>query len=198
MASSSPPKVRLAAGRRKIQVAKSQLKMDDADYRQLLKRAAGVTSSTKIINLAQVDQVINEFRRLGFVDRPAARHGRVPNTLEREPQMQKIEALLADMGLSWGYAEAIARQQNPVGAGQRIERLEWVTDKGLTAVIAALEVEQKKRARLEGIDAALKRIGKTRTDVSAMLAKAGITDKWERNLKRLSFVSNALLVWWPK
>lgn len=48
-----------------IQVAKSRLGLDDDAYRALLSRAAGVTSSRELDG-AGFDRVMDEFRRLGF------------------------------------------------------------------------------------------------------------------------------------
>ena len=57
---------------RLIQTARNQLNMVDADYRALLLRAAGVSSS-KAITLSQFDPVMAEFRRLGFMQKPPKR-----------------------------------------------------------------------------------------------------------------------------
>jgi len=68
--------------------------LDDADYRALLQRCAGVASSTQITSLARANAVLAEFRRLG-----------IGNTAPRKalsPQQKKIWSLwqqLADAGL---------------------------------------------------------------------------------------------------
>lgn len=48
-----------------VRVARSRLKMDEASYRALLLRIAGVSSSTEL-DATGFDQVMAEFRRLGF------------------------------------------------------------------------------------------------------------------------------------
>ncbi len=48
-----------------IHVAKAQLRMQEADYRALLMRAAGATSSTQL-NGAGFERVMAEFERMGF------------------------------------------------------------------------------------------------------------------------------------
>lgn len=70
------PRSRRAAGLapdklRLIQVAKRQLGMEDADYRVLLARAAGVTSSRELTE-AGFRQVMDAFARLGFTSTSAA------------------------------------------------------------------------------------------------------------------------------
>lgn len=47
--------------------------LDDADYRAILQRCAGVTSSTQIRSLFKADAVLDEFRRLGIGSPPARR-----------------------------------------------------------------------------------------------------------------------------
>jgi len=68
--------------------------LDDADYRALLQRCAGVASSTQITSLARANAVLAEFRRLG-IGNPAPRKA-------LSPQQKKIWSLwqqLADAGL---------------------------------------------------------------------------------------------------
>lgn len=192
---------RLKAMRRAVHASCRQLDMDEETRRSMLFNVTGKRSTTEL-TLADCDKVLDHLREKG-APRPVKKktvgaYPGAPANLGREPMLQKIEAQLADMKLPWSYAVAIAKRQTPVTVGVCIERLEWVPEKGLAAVIAALDVEQKKRARLEDVDVALKRLGKTRADVSAMLAKAGDSGKWERNLKKLVFVGNALPVWWPE
>ena len=137
---------RLKAKCRAIHVARRQLDLDDASYRALLQRAAGVTSSSDLGTLAKADAVLDALSKLGFAHKPKLKPGKRPGTpanLEREPLLQKIEALLADMELSWAYAEAIAKRQTKQAGG--IERLAWVPDTALAGVIAALHNEKKKR-----------------------------------------------------
>lgn len=135
---------RLSQGIIKIHVAKKQLAMNDDDYRAMLQRTAGVASSKQIKSFAKLDAVIDELRRLGFVDKPKGK----PNNIDREPLLQKIEALLADMGKPWRYAQSIAERQTPAIVGAKIERLEWVPDAGLKGVIAALSRQHKKELNI--------------------------------------------------
>lgn len=68
--------------------------LDDVSYREILQRAAGVTSSTQIRSVAKAEAVIDEFRRLGI--------GTPPPRNPLTPQQKKIWSLwqsLADKGL---------------------------------------------------------------------------------------------------
>ena len=159
-----------------IHIAKSQLGLSDDEYRALLARVAGVTSAKQLTN-RNVGAVINELQRLGWKPAAAKRAGRKPNTLSKETMLTKIEAQLADMGLSWQYAEAIAQRQSG------IQKMEWVRDyKALSAVIAALEVEQHKRMLSAALDRELLRTGMTRKDLAQRYT---LPVRWERNVKVL-------------
>jgi len=56
---------RLKKKRQAIHVQRRKLNMDDADYRALLKRAAGVTSSADLMTQEKADAVLDEMKRLG-------------------------------------------------------------------------------------------------------------------------------------
>lgn len=71
-----------------IHAAKRQLGLGDGEYRLLLRRVTGKGSSAEL-DLAQLDAVIDELRRLGFGVRPR----RKLNGLQR-----KIVALWAELG----------------------------------------------------------------------------------------------------
>lgn len=68
--------------------------LDDASYRDILQRCAGVGSSTQIRSVAKAEAVLDEFRRLGI--------GTPPPRKPLTPQQKKIWSLwqqLADKGL---------------------------------------------------------------------------------------------------
>lgn len=60
-----------AACIKQVQIARKRLDMSDAEYRALLRRAAGVSSSTELTP-AGFALVMDEFARLGFIS--TARH----------------------------------------------------------------------------------------------------------------------------
>lgn len=151
-----------------IHVARRQLDLDDATYRALLVRAAGVTSSRDLKTVKDCDAVLDELSRLGFKHRKPTRAAGAPATLGREPMLQKIEALLADMQLPWAYADTIAEHVTGGKAGG-VKRLAWVREaKHLTAIIAALHKEKVKRLK-----AASNALG-------VRLAELGLTPEWAR------------------
>lgn len=86
-----------------IHKAKRDLHMDDTDYRSLLLRTTGVTSS-KAITISRFDAVMTEFRRLGFVAAPAKRKPKVAaGTAEDRPTARQWK-LLEDRARRVGYA----------------------------------------------------------------------------------------------
>ena len=169
-----PSTDRLKKKRVAIHVARRQLDLDDATYRALLRRAAGVSSSAEITTFTKADAVLDELSRIGFQHKPRASAGRsvghhtgAPATLEREPSLQKIEALLADMELPWGYAEAIAENITGGKKPTAIKRLEGVRDgRHLRGIIAALSAEKSKRLRA------------ARDDLGVRIASLGLTPEW--------------------
>ena len=152
-----------------IHVARRQLDLDDATYRALLVRAAGVTSSRDLKSLKDCDAVLDELSRLGFKHRRPNRAAGAPATLGREPMLQKIEALLADMQLPWAYADTIGEHVTGGKAGG-VKRLAWVREtKHLTAIIAALHREKIKRLRVAS------------EALGVRLAERGLTPEWARS-----------------
>ena len=163
---------RLKAKCRAIHVARRQLDLDDASYRALLMRAAGVKSSTEL-TLVKADAVLDALSRIGFAHKPKVTPGRrngAPATLESEPYLQKIEALLADMELPWGYAEKIAVNITGGKKPDAIKRLAWVRQqKHLVGIVAALHAEKKKRLT-KALDA-----------LGGAIAQRGLQPQWAKD-----------------
>lgn len=127
----------------KIHVAKKQLGLDEDTYRDLLHAAAGVRSASKL-DPAGVARVLERFRALGWQDKPSSRHGRRPNPPEsRSKQISKIEALLADAGRPWAYADGIAKRVCKVDA------VAFCDSQQLQKIIAALVYDQERRSAPE-------------------------------------------------
>lgn len=95
----------LKRAKRRIQVGRSVLGMDDAIYRQMLANlCAGKTSSTTLTYM-ECEKVLAHMKRLGFKpqrkatsaasDKPAAQ--RVPSIGARDPQLSKLIAMWAEL-----------------------------------------------------------------------------------------------------
>ncbi|TAM72342.1 regulatory protein GemA [bacterium] len=176
-----------------IHVARQQLGMDEDAYRDMLERVSAscgdaVRSAAQLTD-RQRQAVLDELRRKGaqIKGRPGQYPGKPHNfNSSAMPEMiTKIEAQLADMKLSWAYADAIAKRQCGVA------KVAWVRkEEQLKGIIAALDVEQSKRASNAYIDESVKRLGigeKQFTELTAKLPK-----NWRRQLRCLRLVCDHL------
>jgi phage gp16-like protein len=79
--------------RRKVQVARKQLGLAEDDYRAILMRVTGFDSSTKC-GPSHLDELLREFKRLGWKPTTTAANGRKP--LSAKAQIRMIHAVFAD------------------------------------------------------------------------------------------------------
>lgn len=121
----------------KIHIAKNELGLDEATYRDVLMRVTG-KDSCGLMNGDELALVCNEFKRLGFVPKQA--NSKKPTTtLDRVALLGKVEAILADMGLPWSYANATTKQMFGV------DMVHWLDAQRLYKVVQALAVYQKRQ-----------------------------------------------------
>ncbi|TAN50873.1 MAG: DUF1018 domain-containing protein [Methylococcaceae bacterium] len=132
----------------KIHIAKTQVGMADTDYRALLRRVAQVDSSKKL-NDAGIDKVLAEMARLGFqATRPARAGRKASGSEDKQPLLDKIDAMLAEAGLSSRYADGIATQMfSPRGIdGKKPPVIHRTCDaRQLRAIVTALDKQAKKK-----------------------------------------------------
>jgi phage gp16-like protein len=123
-----------------IHVAKSQLMMTDEEYRAVL-RSVGVSTS-KDLTYPQYEKLLCRFRADGFILTAKKHSGRKDTkaSWDKEPMLKKIGALLAAMGLSWKYADSIAKHMF------KVDLVSWCAPEQLHSVIAALEYKRRKVA----------------------------------------------------
>lgn len=119
-----------------IHIAKSDLGLDDDTYRALLQDVAGVDSAAKL-NAKQRAAVLERFETKGWKNKKHKGKPRfVPD--DKAPLISKIGALLADMKLTWSYADGIAKQM------YKVERVGWCHENQLRGIITALVKNQEK------------------------------------------------------
>lgn len=118
-----------------IHIGKKALGLPDDAYRALLSEQFGVISSAALSD-GQCTMLIAEFERRGW------RRGRsrVEARGKDSPGLRKARALLADAGRNAEYGDALAKRI------AQVDRLEWCSDDQLRRVIAALEIDAKRRA----------------------------------------------------
>jgi len=126
----------------KIHIAKAQLGMDDETYRAFLQRVAGVQSS-KQLTPKQLGRVLFELEKLGFKPTSSKKAGRARPRLpeSRQKILAKIEALLAEAGRPFSYADGMAQQMF------KRKRLEWLNDIELYKLMQALIIDANRRKR---------------------------------------------------
>jgi phage gp16-like protein len=142
--------------------------MSEDDYRAVL-ASVGVASSSEL-NHVQLDEVMKRFEAGGFrrsegkgqkekgkSEKPRAARRKAADP--KAPLMRKIGAILADTGLTWEYADGIAR--NMFG----VERVGWCDLEQLWKVAAALSIYQK-RKRKRGAKEGEKHVGSNERGIS--------------------------------
>ena len=127
------PKIKL------IKTAVRQLDMAEADYRALLQRTAGVTSS-KAVTLEAFDAVMAEFHRLGFQYKPSKRvpRGASAGTAPNRPtpaQLRLMEIRAKEVGYA-GLDDP--RFINWMKARGHVEHPRFLDATGARRVIGAL------------------------------------------------------------
>lgn len=140
-----------------IHIAQAQLGLDDDVYRDMLFTIARVRSAADL-DYAGRKAVLAHLRSRGFRAFPHPRpspggRGRYPGRPanmdhpDRGPSLRKIEALLAEAGRPWSYAHALARRMF------HVERIEWCETDQLHSIVAALMIDQRRRAKKDTADA---------------------------------------------
>ncbi|WP_319405138.1 regulatory protein GemA [uncultured Desulfosarcina sp.] len=123
-----------------IHIAKKWSGLSDQDYREWLDKCFGVTSAADL-SAKNRKMVIEAFKLKGW--RPVHKSARASGmhlkpSADREPQLSKIGAILADLKYPWSYADAIAKQMYGV------DFVRFLRPHQLHGVIAALVNRHKK------------------------------------------------------
>ncbi|EBC6510062.1 regulatory protein GemA [Salmonella enterica] len=124
-----------------IKAGQSFLGWDDATYRGVLCRLTGKRSSTKC-SIRELEDVKEYMHSQGYPRKAPKGKGRRPNVANRRKALlSKIEALLAEGGLSWAYAEGIASHM------YKQHVIEWLDDDQLHGVMVALIKQSRRKGR---------------------------------------------------
>jgi len=117
-----------------IHVARSRCGLSEEDYRALLE-SVGAKSSLDL-DPDGFAAVMKHFETLGFVSNGAARIRAAADS--RRPLLSKIGAMLTDQGLSWAYADGIAKRMF------KVHRCQWCKPEQLLKIVAALAYKKRK------------------------------------------------------
>lgn len=169
----------------KIHIARQQLGLAEDVYRQKLQGMFG-KASAKDLSQRQAEKLLDEFKRLGWKPRPSSKSAGKPHNFAQLPaEVQVIEAQLTNMKLPWSYADKIAKQMFGVS------KVAWLKKPDqLTAVLAALHVEQEKRNLLAEVDRLCQRLGIEHPEQVAGLEQ--LPKGWQRQRPILTALVNAL------
>jgi len=124
-----------------IHIAKAQVGMSDDEYRDLL-GSVGVESSTELTGKT-FKSVMARFESLGFRTTTKPRKVRKIGNLPRDKKrlMAKLEAIILDMDLSWGYVDAIA------GSRFKVAAVQWLKPADLYKLVQMMVIHQKRKQR---------------------------------------------------
>lgn len=123
-----------------VKAGQAFLGWDDSIYRAVISRLTGGKTSAKACSVQELSTIKEYMHEQGFPRKPPKNKGRRPNVArDRKAILSKIEALLADAGRSWKYAEGLAAHMY----GQHV--LEWLTNEQLFGVMVALAKDARRR-----------------------------------------------------
>lgn len=123
---------------RRIHTGRRVLALDEEDYRALLERLTGKRSAADL-DARERRLVIDEFYRRGF--RPKNHRKPATPAADKARLINKIEALLADAGRPWSYADSMAKHMF------RLDAISFCSDDQMRRIVAALVYDQQRRQR---------------------------------------------------
>lgn len=131
--------LRKAARIKAIHAACRAQGIDDEARRAIQVQLTGKDSLSDMA-YAEVNKVLDHINRgSGYTG-----HVGKPKGIDADPQLQKIEALLADMKLPWAYIHKSKAGPTMVKRLTGKDRIEWADAAGKQAVITALVKRQQK------------------------------------------------------
>lgn len=114
----------------------------DAEARHDLQLTLTGKASLADMSFAEVTAVLDHLKAGSGYRGPAGK----PKAVDTDAQLQKIEALLADMKLPWAYIHKSKAGPSMVKRLTGKDRIEWADAAGKQAVITALVKRQQKVA----------------------------------------------------
>ncbi|WP_159460384.1 regulatory protein GemA [Tistlia consotensis] len=125
-----------------MQIARRQLALDDGTYRALLKRVTGKESSTEL-SIAELDQVLAEFARLGWTPKPRSAATGAPRSgpgagRGRKPAEGPLAGKLRALWLS-GYWLGVVDDPSETALAHWCERVTGGRGKGGVAALQWLD-----------------------------------------------------------
>lgn len=127
----------------KIKIAQKELGLDDGTYRAVLERVTGKRSCTEC-SIPELERVVEDLRQHGFTPKAKGNPYGKPHLrrTSASAMLGKVEALLAEGGLHWNYAHAMARRM----FGK--DKVEYLDDKELHKLVAALQINENRKKKV--------------------------------------------------
>lgn len=128
-----------------IHIARSDLRMDEDTYRQMLQELTG-KASTKGMDVTQLNRVMESMKSKGFRVKPAGKaKSAIP--MDSHPQSKKIRALWLEMA-SMGIVRDSSEQALTLWVKREtgISALRWLSNEQASSVIEKLKKWQRRAA----------------------------------------------------
>lgn len=127
----------------KIKIAQKELGLDDGTYRAVLERVTGKRSCTEC-SIPELERVVEDLCQHGFTPKAKGNPYGKPHLrrTSASAMLGKVEALLAEGGLHWNYAHAMARRM----FGK--DKVEYLDDKELHKLVAALQINENRKKKV--------------------------------------------------
>ncbi len=123
-----------------IHIAKQQVGMNEEEYRGLLS-SVDATSSTELTDQT-FKHVMSKFETLGFKTKSQTRKRKIKGLpRSKSALMGKLEAIILDMDLTWGYVDAIANSRF------KVEKAQWLEPDDLRKLVQMMVIHQKRRQK---------------------------------------------------
>lgn len=121
----------------RIHIGKKQLRLEDAEYREMLNQVTGKRSCSDM-HISELYLVLKRLEKSGFKTKKR-QFGKRPNPSKGSAAlMSKVEAILADNKLHWNYAHGMAKRMF------KVEKVDWLSADQLWRLVAALEKQQQR------------------------------------------------------
>ena len=128
----------------KIHIAKKELGLDDDIYRDILHTQFKKASSRDLSDF-QCLKLLQHFESLGWKQAEGKKksHGRKPHNMDKSAYLSKIEALLAEAGRSWAYANGMAKHMYKI---DNIQFCDQVQLRGIVSALVKNAIKEGRRA----------------------------------------------------
>jgi len=125
-----------------IHIARKDLGLDEDTYRLAISTATGGKRSCSDCTGPELQKILQHMKARGFKPKASKAGRKKPRTPpSRQAVMNKVEALLAEAGRPWAYADGMAVRMF------KVERVDWLDDDQLYRLMQGLVVDANRHGR---------------------------------------------------